>query len=146
MAPDVRTIILTHTFIDPISFYSIFSSKWIMQSSTINFPINHWYKIKSRSSEISQIKLTLLLLFLLFAEHKGISSNGTIHNIMASGIFIQNGMIAQNQTMGWIYCSTITTKRTVFLILLMENEDFYVYSLFLARYTILEENWRLLDT
>ena len=23
---------------------------------------------------------------------------------------------------------------------------FYVYSLFLARYTILEENWRLLDT
>ena len=93
---DVRTIILTHTFIDSISFYSIFSSKWIMQSSTINFPINHWYKIKSRSSEISQIKLTLLLLFLLFAEHKGISSNGTIHNIMADGIFIQNSMIAES--------------------------------------------------
>ena len=95
-APDVRTIILTYTFIDSISFYSIFSSKWIMQSSTINFPINHWYKIKSRSSEISQIKLTLLLLFLLFAEHKGISSNGTIHNIMADGIFIQNSMIAES--------------------------------------------------
>ena len=32
--------------------------------------------------------------FSLFAEHKGISSNGTIHNIMADGIFIQNSMIA----------------------------------------------------
>ena len=120
MAPDVRTIILTHTFIDSISFYSIFSSKWIMQSSTINFPINHWYKIKSRSSEISQIKLTLLLLFLLFAEHKGISSNGTIHNIMADGIFIQNSMIAESVKLWgeYINCLTITTKRTVFLILL----------------------------
>ena len=26
----------------------------------------------------------------------GINSNGTIHNIMASGIFIQNGMIAES--------------------------------------------------
>ena len=60
------------------------------------FSIYHWYQIKSRSSEISQIKLTLLLLFLLFAEHKGISSNGTIHNIMADGIFIQNSMIAES--------------------------------------------------
>ena len=44
---------------------------------------------------------------------------------MTSGIFIQNGMIAQNQTVGWIYCLTIATKA---LILLRENEDFYVYS------------------
>ena len=36
-APDVTTIILTHNFIDSISFYSIFSSKWKTQSTTINF-------------------------------------------------------------------------------------------------------------
>ena len=101
-------------------FHSIFSSKWIMQSMTINFLDLSLLSNKSRSSEISQIKLTLLLLFLLFAEQKGISSKGTIHNIMADGIFIQNSMIAESIKLWgeYINCLTITTKRTVFLILL----------------------------
>ena len=94
-APDVRTIILTHTFIDSIPLLFHFQANKCNQRP-LNFSINHWYQIKSRSNEISQIKLTLLLLFLLFAEHKGISSNGTIHNIMADGIFIQNSMIAES--------------------------------------------------
>ena len=140
MAPDVRTIILTHTFIDPISFYSIFSSKWIMQSSTINFPINHWYKIKSRSSEISQIKLTLLLLFLLFAEHKGISSNGTIHNIMADGIFIQNSMITVSNCGMNILCNN-HHKHSIF----NSSQEKWIFYVYFASYTIFEENWRLLD-
>ena len=95
-ASDVTTIILTHTFIDSIPFYSIFFLLNICNQWPLTFSIYHWYQIKSWSSEISQIKLTLLLLFLLFAEHKGISSNGTIHNIMADGIFIQNSMIAES--------------------------------------------------
>ena len=76
-------------------FHSIFFPVNICNQWPFTFSIYHWYEIKSRSSKISQIKLTLLLLFLLFAVHKGISSNGTIHNIMADGIFIQNSMIAE---------------------------------------------------
>ena len=95
-----------------------------MQSMTINFLDLSLLSNKSRSSEISQIKLTLLLLFLLFAEQKGISSNGTIHNIMADGIFIQNSMIAESIKLWgeYINCLTITAKRTVFLILLHQGK------------------------
>ena len=144
-APDVRTIILTHTFIDSIPLLFHFQANKCNQRP-LNFSINHWYQIKSRSNEISQIKLTLLLLFLLFAEHKGINSNGTIHNIMADGIFIEKSMYAEIKLWGeYINYLTITTKRTVFLILPRENEYFYMYwRISFASYTIFEENWRLL--
>ena len=79
----------------PFHFITFFQANECIQRP-LTFSINHWYQIKSRSCEISQIKVTLLVLFSLFAEHKGISSNGTIHNIMADGIFIQNSMIAES--------------------------------------------------
>ena len=108
----------------PFHFIPFFFLLNICNQWPLTFSIYHWYQIKSRSSEISQIKLTLLLLFLLFAEHKGISSNGTIHNIMADGIFIQNSMIAKSVKLWgeYINCLTITTKRTVFLILLDQGK------------------------
>ena len=139
-APDVRTIILTHTFIDSIPFYSIFFLLNICNQWPLTFSIYHWYQIKSWSSEISQIKLTLLLLFLLFAEHKGISSNGTIHNIMADGIFIQNSMITVSNCGMNILCNN-HHKHSIF----NSSQEKWIFYVYFASYTIFEENWRLLD-
>ena len=139
MAPGVRTTILTHTFIDSIPFFVANECN----QRPLTFSINHWYQIKSRSSEISQIKLTLLLLFLLFAEHKGISSNGTIHNIMADGIFIQNSMIAESNC-GMNMLFNNYHKHSIFNS--SQGKWIFLHVLaYFASYTTFEENWRLLD-
>ena len=127
----------------PFHFIPFFFLLNICNQWPLTFSIYHWYQIKSRSSEISQIKLTLLLLFLLFAEHKGISSNGTIHNIMADGIFIQNSMITVSNC-GMNILFNNHHKHSIFNS--SQGKWWFLRVLaYFASYTIFEENWRLLD-